>query len=48
MLGLTVNPNKHGQEDRWNSVGLTFVPGRRFPHVRAVPTGAITVFRRHN
>lgn len=48
MPRLTINPNKHGQEDRWNSVGLTFMPGRRFPDVRAVPTKVITAFRRHN
>lgn len=48
MPRLTINPNKHGQEDRWNSVGLTSMPGRRFPDVRAVPTGAITAFRRRN
>lgn len=48
MPRLTINPNKHGQEDRWNSVGLTSMPGRRFPVVRAVPTGAITAFRRRN
>lgn len=48
MPQLTINLNKHGQEDRWNSVGWTSMPGRRFPAVRALPTGAITAFRRRN
>lgn len=48
MPQLTRNPNKHGQEDRWNSVGLTSMPGPRFPDVRAVPTEAITAFQRRN
>lgn len=48
MPRLTISPNKHGQEDRWNSVGLTSMPGRRFPDVRTVPAGVITAFRRCN
>lgn len=48
MPRLTMNPNKHGQEDWWNCVGWISMPGRRFPNVRAVPTGAITAFRRPN
>lgn len=46
MPRLTINPNKHGREDRRNSAGSTSMPRRRAPDVRAVPTAAITAFQR--